>query len=172
MFRFSLRLLLCAIIFIPACGLVWLRNAPWIFDHTVVSKTLPKYDLVDPSNTHSVYLLRIFDNLDHRIICLFDIHEICRELLKIRSLNGSSRMYDYEEPWDEGFIDAQTIVFIYGINKDKDISQQESFVEIYYTRTHPEQWWGHICRPEIWLALIFGTALIIECKSKPWIKQV
>ena len=46
------------------------------------------------------------------------------------------------------------------ITDDFIVAQINPSYQIYWRRRHPEWWWGHFYRPEVWLAMFFGFTLL------------
>ncbi len=74
------------------------------------------------------------------------------------SQGDSLPIYTFPESAEPYFLNNDTIMLIpWGAFSNRQLREYT----LWYRR-HPEWWWGHFYRPEVWSALIFGVLLVLN----------
>ena len=145
--NYSLLTLLIACATIAAGVSVWFRSSPWervgVYPRAEFDRFIQGKPWDDPSRTPDG--TRKLVNRTQGYYCYLTILD-----------NDGSVLFEFPKGTTaNGFIDDNTILNIGGPWRDDLIDPADEF-EVYH-RLYPEWWWGHFFRPEVWLALIFGS---------------
>jgi len=147
--RFSLLTLILFACTLGALIGVYVRWDPWVFSFSAHFESLRPIV--------SDHILNSGDSLispdGGRRIC--DITASGEEPgIFIRDVHAEyqPRIYKLKTPTENGFalpnFNDNDTLFMY---------EDATELEYVYKRRHPEWWWGHFYRPEVWLAIIFSS---------------
>ena len=149
--RFSLLTLLLGVLFIGSGILVWIQRDAWELERQSVGigiKTLK----VAPDEKRGLNF------------------SLLQSIYQIIDLRTRKVLHDFTIPdppvvqyYGAGFLDDDH--FLVMISYDLPLfkpTKPPLLTHYYFYRRFPEWWWGHLYRPEVRLALIFGIATLVS----------
>jgi len=132
--------------FLTTCAVmgVWFLNCPWEYVGVFPRANLPPLPRgIDPSRSpDGTRRFHVYKGVTRWEMTIAD-----RDDADLFVFPGSNRA--------NGFADDDTIIGFYGDWLDEKIEPDDCY-EVWHRR-HPEWWWGHFYRPEVWSAIIFGS---------------
>jgi hypothetical protein len=149
--RFYLSTFMLVILLLATLMAVWARREPWIMDSRAYSSN--DIRILFPSFTIDV--TRADRNVapDGRTVSTGSTGD---SRVRVATGSGSALLYDSSEtalmPLD--FIDNDTIL-------TREHTQSERPYRL-FLRRHPEWWWGHFYRPEVWASIALFFSLVIH----------
>jgi hypothetical protein len=152
--NFSLQALILSVCFIAAIVAVWHNRTPWSL---VSSISYEKYDWPERTNSSSpdgsrtIHIEQSFNNPSNS-------YELT---IRDRAQTFSVPLFSRRSPeaaydvWSVNFVDNDTVQFLTCDPVDDFRARVRT-----YRRHYPELWWGHLLRPELWVAIVLGALLV------------
>ncbi len=139
--RFSLGTLILVVLWLAAVALVWIQHEAWvpIVPQPPKADFLPCVLEIAPDKTRRIEIRHIDEFPDDVVIV---------------ENSEDGRGDDGRVLWQ------QTGNVAYAYFNDNDTIYINNYTHgTRYHRRHPEWWWGHFYRPEVWVALVLSGAL-------------
>jgi hypothetical protein len=151
--RFTLTTLILLTLLLAALMAVWFRREPWTrdprsFSRDDIEALYPKHAfrtvLIDPKVAPDGRFISMENQGDSRIYIVLKSGQ--RHLL-----------YDFwtEQLLVREFIDNDTLL-------TNSIYSEAPTPYLLFHRRYPEEWWGHLYRPEVWATLLLSLTLAVR----------
>lgn len=144
--RFSLATLLLLVLWLASAMWVWAWREPWVFAR-VVRNNVPQDEWMAWSDSP-----RNWAAPDGRRHLHFDGNTWISGVWPVYVV----AYWDGEPQVPREFLDNDT-VRLYRVMGRSSLPIVD---EVEYRRRFPEWWWGHGCRPEVWVFTLLGGALL------------